>query len=90
MAQWPKRKPSAGAIQYLAEAERLNAEVSRLTGAGEYDDAMPLAKRALAIREKALGPDIRMSPVAQQPRVALRQKGRLRTGRAALSARPGH
>ena len=41
----------------LAEAERLNSEVSRLTGAGEYDEALPLAKRALAIREKALGPD---------------------------------
>ena len=41
----------------LAEAQRLNAEVERLYSAGKYDEAMPLAERALVIYEKALGPD---------------------------------
>ncbi|HEY0098903.1 MAG TPA: tetratricopeptide repeat protein [Pyrinomonadaceae bacterium] len=39
----------------LEEAKRLNREVVRLHGAGRYDEAVPLAERALAIREKALG-----------------------------------
>jgi tetratricopeptide (TPR) repeat protein len=41
----------------LAEAKRLNAEVERLLDAGKYDEAIPLAKRALAILEKVLGPN---------------------------------
>jgi TonB family protein len=40
----------------LAEAEKLNAEVIKLFNAGKYDEAIPLAKRILQIREKALTP----------------------------------
>ena len=43
----------------LAEAKRLNDEVVRLYGEGKYDEAIPFAERALAIQEKALGPDHR-------------------------------
>jgi len=39
----------------LEEAKRLNREVNQLYGAGRYDEALPLAERALALREKALG-----------------------------------
>ena len=39
------------------EAAALNAKATELSRAGKYADAIPLAQRALAIREKALGPD---------------------------------
>ena len=39
----------------LVEADRLSAEVAGLYGEGKYAEALPLAKRALEIREKALG-----------------------------------
>jgi len=48
----------------LEEAERLNAQVVQLLDSGPYDKAIPLAERALAIREKALGvnhPDVAQS-----------------------------
>ncbi len=41
----------------LQEASGLNEEVVKLYRAGKYDEAIPLAKRALAIYEKALGAD---------------------------------
>ena len=41
----------------LAEAKRLSNEAARFFGAGKYDEAIPLAQRALIIRERALGPD---------------------------------
>ena len=41
----------------LDEAERLNEEAVSLYRAGRYNEAMPLAKRILEIRENALGPD---------------------------------
>lgn len=37
------------------EAARLSAEALRLAGAGELDEALPLAERALALRQQALG-----------------------------------
>jgi TonB family protein len=40
----------------LAEAKRLSAEVVRLYNEKKYDDALPLAKRALEIRERVSGP----------------------------------
>jgi Flp pilus assembly protein TadD len=43
------------------DAEALNAEVVRLYQQGRYSEAIPLAERALAIREKAVGaehPDV--------------------------------
>src|SRR6266705_554827 len=39
------------------EAAALNQNVVDLYNAGKYAEAVPLAQRALAIREKALGPD---------------------------------
>jgi CHAT domain-containing protein len=39
----------------LQEATTLNQQVDRLIDEGKYDDALPLADRALAIHEKALG-----------------------------------
>jgi CHAT domain-containing protein/Tfp pilus assembly protein PilF len=41
----------------LVEAERLNQQVIKLYNQGKYDEAIPLAQRSLAIREKALGTD---------------------------------
>src|SRR5262245_28662429 len=49
-----RAQPEAAAI---IEATRLNDEVERLYGEGKWDSAIPLAERALAIREKALGPE---------------------------------
>lgn len=48
-----------GAVQSeeLTEAEHLNAQVAKLYGEGKYDEALPLAKRVLEIREKTLGPN---------------------------------
>lgn len=40
-----------------AEAGRLNAEVLKLFTEGKYDEALPLAKRVLEIRERAGGSD---------------------------------
>ena len=39
------------------EAGVLNTKVMELYNAGQYAEAIPLAQRALSIREKALGPD---------------------------------
>ena len=52
----PGDKPAARAGG-LEEARRLDAEVDRLRNAGRDDEALPLAERALRIREKALTPD---------------------------------
>ncbi len=41
--------------QRVAEADRLNGEVMALIGAGKSGDALQPARRALAIREEALG-----------------------------------
>jgi len=39
----------------LKEAEALNQQVNQLNKQGKYQEAIPIAQRALAIREKALG-----------------------------------
>ena len=49
--------PGAGSAQDLNEAGVLNTKVMELYSAGQYADAIPLAQRALSIREKALSPD---------------------------------
>jgi tetratricopeptide (TPR) repeat protein len=41
----------------LQEARKLHTESERLGRAGKYEEARPLAERALEIREKALGPE---------------------------------
>ncbi|MBR8833084.1 MAG: tetratricopeptide repeat protein [Stigonema ocellatum SAG 48.90 = DSM 106950] len=50
-------QPSQQADQKAAleEAERLNQQVNQLYKEGKYSTAIPLAERALAIREKVLG-----------------------------------
>ena len=41
----------------LARATALDQQILQLYGQGRYADAIPLARKVLAIREKALGPD---------------------------------
>jgi len=41
----------------LGKAEALNRQVMQLLNQGRYGEAIPLAQRALAIREQALGPE---------------------------------
>ena len=53
-AQAPDQKPAATSPE-LSEANRLNEEVMRLYGEKKYAEALPLAKRCLDLREKALG-----------------------------------
>lgn len=43
--------------QTAAEADNLEAEVARLCRSGRHIDAIPIAQRALAIREKSQGPE---------------------------------
>jgi hypothetical protein len=43
--------------QQADEANELNKRVLELYNAGRYSDAIPIAQRALAIREQALGRD---------------------------------
>ena len=45
--------------QSLEEAKRLHEKVKQLYQQGRYQEAISPAKRALAIREKALGPEHR-------------------------------
>ena len=47
---------AAAAPGPLEEAERLNGRVEELYRAGRYDEGIPLAQRALELREKVLGP----------------------------------
>ncbi len=53
----PSRAQQRPATGDLNEATRLNEQVIRLYVEGRYDEAIPLAVRALAIREKSLGAD---------------------------------
>src|SRR4051794_23666540 len=57
--------PSASVRQSaLAEADKLNAQVVKLYNEGKFDEALALAARVLAIREKELGPDSKLVAVA--------------------------
>src|SRR6516225_6057559 len=49
--------PHAAIAQGLAEAATLNQQAVKLYNERRYSEAMPLAQRALAIQEKALGPN---------------------------------
>jgi TonB family protein len=48
------QKPGAEAAE-LAEADKLSMEVVKLFNEGKYNEALPLAKRAVELKEKALG-----------------------------------
>ncbi|WP_437841994.1 tetratricopeptide repeat protein [Sorangium sp. So ce1153] len=54
-AQMPKQEAAGAAQGPLEEAEQLNRRVVELEQAGRYDEAIPLARRALGLRERALG-----------------------------------
>jgi CHAT domain-containing protein/tetratricopeptide (TPR) repeat protein len=56
IGQTPVAAP-AGEKSDLIEAKRLNQQVLKLYQQGKYAEAVPLAQRALAIREKALSKD---------------------------------
>ena len=47
--------PGLSLCQSLEEAARLNQQVIQLHRQGRYQEAIPFAKRSLAIRKKALG-----------------------------------
>jgi tetratricopeptide (TPR) repeat protein len=57
LAQTKDQRQTQSDTEALAEAARLNEEVVGLYQAGRAKEALPLAKRALAIREKAPGPE---------------------------------
>lgn len=50
-----QRQSATAQSPELNEAKRLSEAVVKLFGEGKYDEALPLAKRAVEIREKALG-----------------------------------
>ncbi|WP_437902736.1 tetratricopeptide repeat protein [Sorangium sp. So ce327] len=56
-AQTPTQEAATAAQGPLEEAERLNRRAVELHKAGRYDEAIPLARRALDLRENALGPE---------------------------------
>lgn len=64
-------KESGLQSQELARAEQLNAQVIKLFSEKKYDEALPLAKQVLEIREKALGPDHLLVALALQNVVEL-------------------
>jgi len=57
MVVWVLAIAVPAAAQQAEDADALNAQVVRLYQAGKYAEAIPIAERVLAIREKALGPD---------------------------------
>ena len=56
----PSQEQHTSSAEALAEASRLSLKVVKLYNDGKYDEALPLAKRALELRERALGPDHEM------------------------------
>jgi TonB family protein len=56
-AQTPATQTTPPKTPELAEASKLAAQVVEFYNKGRYDEALPLAKRSLEIREKALGPE---------------------------------
>ncbi|HKX32080.1 MAG TPA: tetratricopeptide repeat protein [Blastocatellia bacterium] len=52
-------RPATETDRLLHEARRWHEQALRLQRTGKFDEALPLAERALEAREKALGPDHR-------------------------------
>jgi tetratricopeptide (TPR) repeat protein len=71
----------------LAEATRLNQEAFALYRAGKYTQAEPLLRRALAIREKALGPEHPDVATSLENYAALLRKTNRATGAEAMEDR---
>lgn len=60
-AQRPQASQEAKALSpEMSELNRLNDEVLKLFGEGKFDEALPMAKRALKISEKEFGSDHRI------------------------------
>ncbi|MDQ3818809.1 MAG: tetratricopeptide repeat protein [Acidobacteriota bacterium] len=55
----------SGQSHELTEADDLSAQVVKLYEAGKYDEALPPAKRALKLRENALGPNDQLVAAAE-------------------------
>ena len=53
--QQAQGQPAAGEAPELLEARQLSQRVVALVADKKYDEAMPLARRALEVREKTLG-----------------------------------
>lgn len=56
-SQEQSQEQAKDSTEALAEASQLSRTVVRLFNERNYDEALPLAKRALELRETALGPD---------------------------------
>ena len=62
-----------------AELETLNADADRLYREGRFDEAIPLAERALSIQKRVVGPrSSQRRQGNQSPRFALQGRWRLR------------
>ena len=55
--KWTESRASTEKEKALDEARRLLVQATRLWRATKYDEALPLAERTLAIRERELGPE---------------------------------
>ena len=55
LVQQAQGQPAAGEAPELLEARQLSQQVVALVSEKKYDEALPLARRALEIREKTLG-----------------------------------
>jgi len=68
----PQTAAGAGDTDALKEADNLSRQVVQLYQAGKFDEALPLAERALALREGALGANDRRVAAALGNVAALR------------------
>jgi CHAT domain-containing protein len=64
-AKTGKAAAKAPATPELKEAERLTKEIERLADDGQFDDAIPLAEKALALREAALGKEHHLTAISE-------------------------
>ena len=53
--RWTEVRTATEKDRLLHEADRLKTEATRVGRAGKYDEALPLAEKSLAIRERELG-----------------------------------
>jgi Tetratricopeptide repeat len=63
----------------VAEALRLNGQMLQYYAAKQYQRALPIAQRALAITEKARGPEHPDTAVSRNDLAELYRSGRLNT-----------
>src|SRR5688572_2270205 len=56
----PAQSKTKASEEELAQAGRLSITVVELFAAGKYDEALPIAKRVVEMRQNVLGPDHEM------------------------------